>query len=85
MNRTFFFIIIALIIAIVLAHVSYGLKAKSEGKSVYTITVYNFGVAEGDTYITDSIISQDGNKIMFFDMLGRKQTVSGSGITVTQY
>jgi hypothetical protein len=85
MHKTFFYLVLGLIAIILIYNVSFAVKAKNSGKSLYTITVYNFGVKDGDTYFTDSIISQDASKIVFIDAFGRKQIVAGSGITVTQY
>lgn len=85
MHKTLFFIVAGIIVLAFVFNASFVAKAKSSGKNVYTITVYNFGVKDGDTYVTDSIISQDANKIVFIDAFGRKQTISGTGISVTQY
>jgi hypothetical protein len=83
--RGIWILVIIIIVSVIAFNVSVAAKAKSAGKNIYTITVYNFGVKNGDTYVTDSIISQDANKIVFIDAFGRKQMVSGTGITVTQY
>jgi len=83
--RGFMFLILGIFVLMSIFYLSFATKAKSQGKNLYTITVYNFGVKDGDTYVTDSILSQDANKIVFIDAFGRKQIVSGTGISVTQY
>lgn len=85
MIRTLFFVVLGIVILSFIFNGSFIANAKNKGKQVYTITVYNFGVKGGDTYLSDSIISQDANKIIFIDAFNRKQIVTGNGITVTQY
>ncbi len=58
-------------------------NAKHQRKTIYTITINNFNSEE--TFFTDSIVSQEPNKIVFFDGFGRKQTITSPGISVTQY
>lgn len=77
------FLIIFLIVIIFIGYISFATKAKTAGKNVYTITVHNFQT--DDSYLSYSIISQDANKIVFFDMLGMKKTIVSPGISVTQY
>jgi len=75
--------VIAMIVLFGLCAASFIAKTKGSGKTIYTITVHNF--KSDDSYLSDSIISQETNKIIFFDMIGMKRTLTSNGISVTQY
>ena len=78
------YIVIFLIAVIFIGYITVATKVKSSGRALYTITVNNYNNQE--TYISDSIVSQTANTIVFFDAaFGIKRTVTSPGISVTQY
>lgn len=77
------FLIFGSIVAYILFVGSFFVKAKSEGKAVYTIEVLSYQGTH--FYHSDSIISQSPNMVVFVDMIGREQTISGENIVVTKY
>ncbi len=77
------YLIIFFVVLSFIGFMCFATKAKSSGKNLYTITVHNFN--SEDSYISDSIVSQDVNKIVFYDMLGMKKTIVSPGISVTQF
>ncbi len=82
-HSTIWIIVISLIVITILGRLFLFANAKSKGKSTYTIEVHNFQSEE--MYFSDSIVSQEPNKIVFLDGFGRKQTITSPGISVTQY
>ncbi len=81
--RTLAVLIFLVFFAFLIFNITFVSKSKSAGKSIYMITVHNF--RSEDSYTSDSIVSQDVNRIVFFDMFGLRRTVTGSNITVTQF
>ena len=82
-SKAIWIAVIVLMLLSVAGRFAFFSNVKSKGKSVYTINVHNYGSEE--TYFSDSIVSQESNKIVFLDGFGRKQTITSPGISVTQY
>lgn len=81
--KTMFFLALGIILLLFIFSATMFIKAKYEGKSVYTIEVLSY---QGNHfYQSDSIISQSPNVVVFMDLYGRVQTVSGQNIIVTKY
>ena len=76
-------VVFTMIVLFIIVAATFVGKTKGSGKTIYTITTHNFNSEE--SYMSDSIVSQDANKIVFFDMFGLKRTVSSPGISVTQF
>lgn len=78
------YVVIFLIAVIFIGYITVATKVKSSGRTLYTITVHNYNNHE--TYLSDSIISQTENTVVFIDAaFGTKRTVTSPGISVTQY
>ncbi len=87
-NRSSFsvikYVVIFLIAVIFIGYITVATKVKSSGRTLYTITVTNYNNQE--TYMSDSIVSQTANTVVFIDAaFGIKRTVTSPGISVTQY